>query len=465
MHDLPRQKLQEIVARYGEAIVEDPRRCRALLLDLCGEYRREIFVLTTAQEEQVPNDLLEMGDRMPISVLMAQLTRRLMDNRALTKDAAHWAVASWGEALGMEMGRVVGDLAQPSQASGVKRQASTSEAEERSETLPNRVAPGTRFVSQHKIEVFGRPRTAPVDEAGAQWQTLGTTPGDVTLPPDYVLGLQILDLGDKTLKAWIAALDQPAAIAWLDTDRLAITEADLPALDALTNLARLDIKNGVNITDVGLSLLGDLRGLRHLSLYWSKITDAGLAHLAGLRYLVQLDLRGAKQLTGEGFISLTSLTNLGSLECAECSHITDKGLANLSKLPTLHKLNLSRCPQITHRGLAHLRALKALTYLNISGNRQIDDHGIAQLRSLSNLTSLNLSHTRITNDGLAHVQHLSNLLYLDLSECDLITNRGLRYIRQLSYLAYLNLMGCPRINARGIARLDQPGLFVLHPDT
>jgi ABC-type transporter Mla MlaB component len=473
-HDVPRQKLQEIVAHYGDAIVEDPRRCRALLLDLCGEYRREIFVLTTAQEEQVPNDLLEMGERMPTSVLVAQLTRRLMDNRALTEDAARWAVESWAEALGLEIAgaspirRRSPDRGAEARVSvNVKRDFPQPEGYQ-SETSPNR---GTVFASRHKIKVLGRPRTDP----DATWQKLGTTPGDVAVPSDYVLGLRLLDLeseasgkpkGAVSRKLdWIAALDRPSTIVWLDTDRLAVTEADLIALEPLTNLMRLDIKNGGQITDTGLRTLRELRPLNYLSLFRSKVTDAGLAHLAGCRHLTQLDLRGSKRLTGEGFASLVSLTNLGSLECAECSQIIDEGLANLSTLRTLHRLNLSRCSQITHRGLAHLRALTALTYLDISGNMRIDDQGVAQLRSLSELANLNLSHTRITNEALAHVQHLSNLVYLDLSGCEQITNRGLRYIRQLPYLAYLNLMGCPRINARGIARLDQPGLFVLHPET
>ena len=62
MNDEPRHKLREIVDRYGQSVVDDPRRCRALLLDYCGQFRREIFVLHTAQVEQVANDLQEMSN-------------------------------------------------------------------------------------------------------------------------------------------------------------------------------------------------------------------------------------------------------------------------------------------------------------------------------------------------------------------------------------------------------------------
>ena len=53
MHDQPRQQLIEIVARYGLTVIDDPRRCKGLLLDLCGEHRREVNVLIMAQEERV----------------------------------------------------------------------------------------------------------------------------------------------------------------------------------------------------------------------------------------------------------------------------------------------------------------------------------------------------------------------------------------------------------------------------
>lgn len=100
MHDLPRQKLGEIIVMYGRLVCEDPRRCEALLRDLCSQYHREITVLIGAQKERVAHDLL-VSQHVPAPVLMAQLTQRLQDNLALTKDAATWAVESWALALGI----------------------------------------------------------------------------------------------------------------------------------------------------------------------------------------------------------------------------------------------------------------------------------------------------------------------------------------------------------------------------
>jgi WD40 repeat protein len=90
-----------MIARYGPALADDPRRTEALLRDFCGAYKREIFCLVSALKEQVASDLLASRDRVPHQVLLAQLTRRLRDNLALTEDAARWAVESWALALGV----------------------------------------------------------------------------------------------------------------------------------------------------------------------------------------------------------------------------------------------------------------------------------------------------------------------------------------------------------------------------
>lgn len=98
--DIPRQKLCEIIARYGREICEDPRRCEGLLRDLCGGHRREIHVLVSALKERVATDLLNASASLPTEQLLSLLTKRLQDNLALEKDYARWAVEAWGLALG-----------------------------------------------------------------------------------------------------------------------------------------------------------------------------------------------------------------------------------------------------------------------------------------------------------------------------------------------------------------------------
>ncbi|MCA1624239.1 MAG: hypothetical protein LC778_10640 [Acidobacteria bacterium] len=101
MNKVPRQTLRRILAKYGNDLCGNARRCEGLLKDLCGEYRREINVLTNAIDERIPLDLLAAGNSMPRELLLTRLARRLEDNLGLTKEASYWAVDSWALALGV----------------------------------------------------------------------------------------------------------------------------------------------------------------------------------------------------------------------------------------------------------------------------------------------------------------------------------------------------------------------------
>ena len=101
MNSAPRQTLRRIIEKYGNDLCGDARRCEGLLKDLCGGYRREINVLTSAIEERIPLDLLAAVKTIPRDVLFIRLAKRLEDNLGLTKEASVWAIESWAFALGI----------------------------------------------------------------------------------------------------------------------------------------------------------------------------------------------------------------------------------------------------------------------------------------------------------------------------------------------------------------------------
>ncbi|HYT88669.1 MAG TPA: hypothetical protein VEL76_08170 [Gemmataceae bacterium] len=100
MNDFARQKLSELLTTYGRGLCDEPKRLRALLSDLCPGRRGEVHVLSTALEQGVPQELANASDDLPFQVLVARLSRRLVEEAALTEKAARWAVETWAAALG-----------------------------------------------------------------------------------------------------------------------------------------------------------------------------------------------------------------------------------------------------------------------------------------------------------------------------------------------------------------------------
>ena len=100
MTDDARETLRELVALHGESMLEDPARCRALLLDHC-EGRLEVSLLTMALEEDIPRLLRNNDDGTPTAGLLDRLSRRLEAARGLAPASARWAVESWAVAVGV----------------------------------------------------------------------------------------------------------------------------------------------------------------------------------------------------------------------------------------------------------------------------------------------------------------------------------------------------------------------------
>jgi uncharacterized membrane protein/YHS domain-containing protein len=80
-----------------------------------------------------------------------------------------------------------------------------------------------------------------------------------------------------------------ANLRWLDLAGTRVTDAGLAHLAGMTNLTRLHLER-TGIGDAGLGQLTGLAGLSYLNLYGTAVTDAGLAQLQPLRQLRQLYL-------------------------------------------------------------------------------------------------------------------------------------------------------------------------------
>jgi hypothetical protein len=191
--------------------------------------------------------------------------------------------------------------------------------------------------------------------------------------------------------------------------------------------------------------------------FYRIITEAALAHLAGIRTVV---MRGCR-ISDAG---LARLKGIHTLDMSHCDGFTDAGLAHLTGI---HTLDMRFCTLITDAGLAHLTGIHTLSMT--SG--WITDAGLAHLTGIHTLVLHSLDNLLygISDAGLAHLTgihtlamhecygitdaglaHLTGIHTLDMGRCTGITDAGLAHLTGINTLS---MSGCDEITTAGLAHL------------
>ena len=202
--------------------------------------------------------------------------------------------------------------------------------------------------------------------------------------------------GDEVL-AIAGQLHGTARTGFLHGSRIAVS------CNAQSKLTDLEL-HGEKITDKGLASLAGLTQLRRLDLANTDVTDAGLKHLEKFASLRDLSLSGTR-VDGSGLAAISTL-DLVTLDLDK-TQATDACLAHVGRFPHLLMLQLSRT-EINGSGLQSLAALKSPVCLDLSGTR-IADGAMVHLRSVEKLETLILDETGITDLGLASLRDLPKL--------------------------------------------------------
>jgi internalin A len=200
--------------------------------------------------------------------------------------------------------------------------------------------------------------------------------------------------------------------------------------------------------------LPDPRAAFGLCLNLTKVTDAGLKELAGLKSLRALYLAGNEreaetQLTDAGLKELASLKSLRILD-VRATKVTDVGLKALAALKSLQSLYLTDC-RVTDAGLKELAGLKCLQILNL-GDTKVTDTGLKELAGLKNLRALYLYNTAVTDACLKDLATLKSLQMLNLASCSGVTDAGLKELAALKGLKDLRLH-LTKVTSAGAAAL------------
>jgi hypothetical protein len=145
----------------------------------------------------------------------------------------------------------------------------------------------------------------------------------------------------------------PDAIHRIEIRKKSGTDDDLRHLSHLTGLRALRCSKSHAITDAGIAHIAGLRELRDLDLYWTSVTDASLATIGAMHHLTHLHL-GMTQVKGPGVVYLARLQRLWRLSLEE-TDIDDSVVPVLARLSSLRRLAVWRT-RLSVTGLAALRA-------------------------------------------------------------------------------------------------------------
>ncbi len=97
-----RRHLVEIVKRYGIKIFDEPRKVEDLLMDFCGDCKKEIFIIVSGLKEGASTELLNSSKSGTQKLVIGRLFQRLQDNYAMTEEASIWSIESIAIALGIK---------------------------------------------------------------------------------------------------------------------------------------------------------------------------------------------------------------------------------------------------------------------------------------------------------------------------------------------------------------------------
>ena len=164
------------------------------------------------------------------------------------------------------------------------------------------------------------------------------------------------------------------------------------------------------------------------------------------------------EVTDDKLIKLTELKNLHAVLLND-ANISDAGLEPIGSISTLRNLDLRQCP-IGNDGLAHLNGLTNLRALRLNGNQgehgatSVDDGGMESVGKLTNLKALLLDFLWISGEGLSELEDLSNLEELYLAGT-LVGDVDLEQMTLFPKLKKLRISKLPQVTGAGLEHVKQ----------
>lgn len=226
-------------------------------------------------------------------------------------------------------------------------------------------------------------------------------------------------------------------------------------------------------TDRGLASLAGLEGVVELDLFWhvTGITSEGFASLPGMPNLLSLGADGRlsddaamrhiaaiprlRQLraqesvaTDEGFEALSRSATLEGFWGRVCPHFGDRAFRACSRMPALKRLGVG-CANVDPDVLSAFPEFPALRELTPIGVRDAGFEHIGRCARLERLTCMYCRDT--TDDATGHIARLPLRYYY--AGLTLITDRSLEILGGMPSLEQVDLYECAGVTDAGLAFL------------
>jgi len=239
------------------------------------------------------------------------------------------------------------------------------------------------------------------------------------------------------------------------------TNAGLASLAGLEGVFELDLFWHVTgLTSDAFAHLALLHNLGALGADGKLSDDAAMRHIAALPRLRRLRIQETAA-TDEGFESLGRSQTISHIWGRECPHLTGRGFVALSKMPALRALGVG-CQNVDGKALSTLPEFPALRELTPVGVR---DPGFAHVGRCPRLERLTCMYCRDTTD--AATEHIANLpikyYYAGLTK---ITDRSLELLGRMQSLEQVEFYECNGVTDAGLPFLAAlPRLREVHLDS
>jgi hypothetical protein len=213
-------------------------------------------------------------------------------------------------------------------------------------------------------------------------------------------------------------------------------DAWMPNIGKLTRLKTLRFTNNGKLSDAGMAQLAGLKDLEQFSFVGTQITGRAYAKFEGFTKLARVSHRGSS-IDDEGLMQLCDhLPNLENLSLAHAK-FTDAAAPNLAKLTKLKGLELGTS-NATSQTLKHIAKLP-LEYLQL-GEGFDSPESIPFIKDLSTLRRLTFTNAKpLTDADLKVIAGMKQLEQLELGKIELSDAR-LAFFKDFAFLKSMRLV-------------------------